>query len=162
MASVLTILSTFPPEAWDAIVPRYRGARLGARPELADRFDMSDRFGHVALNPQPLPPRERFLLAAADLGHEIGRLAVETDLTQGSGSGLLRELVDDWCLTGWPRRWPFPWPGPGPRPDEVDLVGGRLAGALVLASLGERMAGTDLGTAFTETSEKLAEVALRG
>jgi len=154
MASILTILSTFPPEAFDAIIP-HRHRRF-ARAGLTDRVDL------VSLNPQPLPPVERFLVASAELAHDIGRLAVETDLTNGGGSDLVRELVDDWCGTGWPRRWPFPWPGPGPRPDEVGLAGGRLAGAIVLASLGERMPGTDLGAAFSEASQKLAEVAQQG
>lgn len=118
----------------------------------------------MALNPQPLPPAELFLVASAELAHDIGRLAVETDLTHGGGVDLVRQLVDDWCGTGWPRRWPFPFPFPGPDPrrEDLDLAGGRLAGAVVLASLGQRMADSELGAAFTEGAERLAEVALQG
>lgn len=157
MASILTILGTFPPEAFDAIIP-HGHRRPGGRVSVTDHID------HVALNPQPLPPRERFLVASAELAHEIGRLAVETDLVRGGGSDLVRELVDDWCGTGWPRRWPFPWPGPvpGTRTHELDVAGGHLAGAVVLASLGDRMPGTDLGAAFLEAAQKLAEVAQQG
>ena len=42
------------------------------------------------------------------------------------------------------------------------MAGGHLAGAVVLASLGDRMPGTDLGAAFVEAAQKLAEVAQQG
>ena len=123
MASILTILGTFPPEAFDAIIP-HGHRRSGGRVSVTNRID------YVALNPQPLPPREGFLVASAELAHEIGRLAVETDLVRGGGSDLVRELVDDWCGTGWPRRWPFPWPGPvpGTRTHDLDPADGQPGG----------------------------------
>lgn len=160
MPSTLTILSSLPPEAFDALFPHgpRRARPGGGRLVLLDDLDL------VALNPQPLPPRERFLVASAELAHALGRLVVEKDLMVGGGADTLRELVDDWCGTGWPRRWPFPWPGPGPgpRPDEADLAGGRLAGALVMASLAGRMPDSELGTAFGEAAARLEEVATQG
>lgn len=155
---LLQIVARISPAVWDAVVPRHRLAEVGSRlpSQVPSRIDL------VSLNPQPLPPAERFLVASADLAHDIGRLAVETDLTHGGGTDLVRQLVDDWCGTGWPRRWPFPFPGPDPRGDAFDLAGGRLVGAVVLASLGQRMADSELGAAFTEGAERLAEVALQG
>ncbi len=157
---LLEILTRLSPEAWDAVVPKHRARGVTARDAVAGVTDTVDA---VSLNPQPLPPKEQFVVASANLAHDIGRIAVEKDLTGGGGAALVSEIVDDWCGTGWPRRWPFPFPFPGPDPrDGLDLAAGQLAGAVVLAGLGRRMPDADLGAAFTEGADRLAEAAMQG
>jgi hypothetical protein len=119
----------------------------------------------VALNPQPLPPIEAFQLAAAAMTQEFARLAIQSDIQGRSGAQIISDMVDDWCLTGWPRKWPIPIPGPvhpepGPRPNEAGLSPslaqtGRLVGALVLANLGSRLASSELSEAMLRGSERL-------
>jgi hypothetical protein len=158
--SFLTLLATFPPEAWDAVVPKhhYRADALGR----FRRFEAGGVLERVGLNPQPLPPKERFVVAAATMTHEVAGLAVDAGVTgTADAAAIVRDFVDDWCGTGWPRRWPWPWP-PEPEPDPREIAWGRFAGAVVLASLGARMPGTELGDAFAEGAERLGEVAVHG
>ena len=147
-AAFLTVLGRIPPEAWDAIVPH--GPRISIR-NLADL---------VALNPQPLPPRESYLVAAAEMAHSVAGLAVEADV-QGEQSRFVSEFIDDWCGTPWPKKWPSPWPGPkeGPFP-EPWIETGRVIGAIVFASVGSRLGEGELSTALLEGAERLAEASL--
>ena len=151
-AALLAALGRIPPEAWDAVV--------GQGPLLRSRFD------EVALNPQPLPPRDPFLTGAALIAHEVVGLAVRSDLRGEFSADLVHQIVDDWCGTPWPRKLPWPWPGPrpdeGPFPDPWRIDVGRAIGALVFASVGSRLADGDVRTALLEGAERLAEVAAHG
>lgn len=150
-ATLLSIVARINPAAWDAIIPHSHKIRV--RADLA------------ALNPQLLPPAETFLVAAAEMAHELVRMAVETEVGGGS-AGFVSEFIEDWCGTPWPRKWP--WPGAGPRPDEVtltelwDVRTARVAGAIVFASAGSRLSEGELGEAFAKGAERLAEVAVIG
>jgi hypothetical protein len=152
VVALLALLGWIPPEAWDAVV--------GQGPLLRYRGD------RVALNPQPLPPRDPFLSGAALMAHEVVGLAVESDLRGQFSADLVHQLVDDWCGTPWPRKWPWPWPGPrpdeGPSPDPWRIDAGRAIGALVFASAGSRLAEGDVRTALLEGAERLAEAATGG
>lgn len=75
----------------------------------------------AALNPQPLPPRERFVRAAGEALVARTEQIAEVDRAFGDGSeergiiivsGYINRLVDDWCGTGYRPRWPFPGPPP--------------------------------------------------
>jgi hypothetical protein len=147
--NLLSIIATIHPEIWDAIIPH--------GPRALDR---------AALNPQPLPPRETLLAGAADVAHEVVRLAVASE-AQGGSSAFVRETIDDWCGTPWPRKWPWPWPGPrpgteaeGPQPDPWDVRTARVVGAVVFASVASRLAGGDLQSAFADGADRLTEAAL--
>jgi hypothetical protein len=150
--ALLTVLGRIPPEAWDAIV--------GHGPLTRYRWD------RVALNPQPLPPRDPFFAEAALMAHEVVGLAVESDLRGEFSADVVYQLVDDWCGTPWPRKWPWPWPGPrpdegsSPEPWRVDV--GRAIGAVVFASAGSRLGEGDVRTALLEGAQRLADVAGRG
>jgi hypothetical protein len=112
-------------------------------------YDVIGGGGHsygdeVALNPQPLPPRAAFLIAAARAVVRRAELLQEVaDATTRDGSeqgiiivvGYVRRFSDDWCGNGFKIRWPFP----GPRPNWLGLV---LEGAdlLVIASEFEQAA----------------------
>ncbi len=115
----------------------------------------------AALNPQPLPPLESFQLAAAVMTHEFARLAIQADIHGRSGAQIISDMVDDWCLTGWPLKWPIPIPDPvPPRPNETILPPqltqhGRMVGALVLANIGSRLGSTELSEAMLHGAERL-------
>jgi len=108
---------------------------LGRHPELFDVIGGGHSFGdEVALNPQPLPPRFAFLIAAARAVIRRAELLQEiADATAQDGSqqgiiivgGYTSRFSDDWCGTGFKVKWPFP----GPRPhwlthelDGIDLM----------------------------------------
>jgi len=146
----LSIIARIHPEVWDVIINPFRGG---------------SRFDEVALNPQPLPPAESFLVSAAEMAHQIARIAIESEVAGLSSSGLVSELVDDWCATPWPRKIPFPWPGPrpdkGPLPEPWVVQTARMVGALVFASIGSRLADGDLAKTLLDGADRLNEVAIR-
>ena len=151
-SAFLTVIGRIPPEAWDAIVPH--GHRVSIR-NVADL---------VSLNPQPLPPRASYLVAAAEMAHSVAGLAVAADV-RGEQSRFVSEFIDDWCGTPWPKKWPWPWPGPHGAPDPEPWVEtGRAIGAIVFASVGARLGEGELSAALIEGAERLAEasVAQRG
>jgi hypothetical protein len=101
-------------------------------PELAGAIGRGHRFGEeVALNPQPLPPRYVFLIAAtqvvirrAELLHELAS-AVSPDGSSQSiiiVGGYTSRFTEDWCGTGFKLRWPFPGPRPHWFPNELDGI----------------------------------------
>jgi len=143
----LTVLVRINPAIFDAIFPRGPVIR-------------GDR---ATLNPQPLPPAEAVQVAAAELANELGRLALETEVRGGTADGFVTELIDDWCGTPWPRKWP--WPGPGPHPamglptEPFDVEAARAIGAVVFASIGSRLADGALAKAFSQGAERLAQAA---
>jgi len=153
--TLLSIIAHLRPEALDAFNPH--------------TFRTPHRGLLSALNPQPLPPEpppEGLPVAAAQMAHELARLAIEAEIQGGSSAGFVSEFIDDWCGTPWPRKFPWPWPGPrpdeGPQPDPWDIRAARAVGALVFTSIGARLGESDLGNAFSDGAEKLAEVAVAG
>jgi len=151
--TVLAHLGRIPPQAWDAIIPH--------GPRFRSRLDW------VALNPQPLPPDPppdvAIFIGAAEMAHDIVRVAVESEFRRQPATEQFRELIEDWCGTPWPRKWPWPWPGPrpdeGPHPDPWIINSARLVGAIVFASAGTRLGEGELSSALLEGAEKLAEAA---
>jgi hypothetical protein len=146
----LAIIARIHPAAWDVIIHRLR---------------VGSRYDDVALNPQPLPPAESFLVSAAEMAHQVTRIAIEFEFTGRSASEFISELVDEWCGTPWPRKFPFPWPGPrpneGPLPDPWVVQTGRMVGALVFASVGSRLADGELARSFLDGAERLNEAAIQ-
>jgi len=146
---LLTLIGQIRQQAWDAIIPH------GPRTRAAN-----DRLARVALNPQPLPPREAFLVGAGEMAAEIARLAIEADVRgEGGGARIVYETIDDWCGTPWPHKWPLPWPGPDPDPHPWDVALARVVGAVVFASIGSRLGEGELQSAFLEGAERLAVTA---
>ncbi len=147
---LLASIGRIPPQAWDAIIPMWTGA--------------NSRIDQVALNPQPLPPVEAFAVSAAAMAHTVARVALEDQVRGAESSAFLDEMIDDWCGTPWPRKFPWPWPGPrgdrGEGPDQQMIELGRISGAIVLASYGTRMAGSKLGEAMIAGAERLAEASV--
>lgn len=117
------------------------------------------RFDRVALNPQPLPPAEvgRLLFGVMARG-----IIVIGGRDEGARQAFLED-IDDWCGTGWPRRWPKPRRGPFPDPrvefelNPSELLGGALAAAELAAGYPEG----ELQDFFGKVAEQLTEAALR-
>jgi len=78
-----------------------------------------NRFGRSALNPQPLPPRLRFLRALTRV--IVARVEMLHDLAGGKDgeergiiivSGYVQRVTDELCPDTFRPRWPFPGPPP--------------------------------------------------
>ncbi len=143
-SQLLSIIGRIDPRAWDAIIPH--------GPVIRGPGDL------VALNPQPLPPRERLLVGAAVMAQDIGRIAVEQNVRGEKAAGFVSEFIDDWCGTPWPHKWPHP--GPRRELDADDVAAARVVGAMVFADLGARLADEELANALIEGADRLAEVAV--
>jgi|GEM_PF-1609696 hypothetical protein len=146
--SLLSIIGNINPQAWDYIVPQGPFPQEGRSASLAEQ---------VALNPQPLPPGEAFVIGAAEMAHSIARMAIESEIRGESSIAVVSGFVDDWCGTPWPHRWPRP--GPDPSPDPWLVQTGRVVGAIVFASVGSRLGDGELSKAFLDGAERLAEAA---
>jgi len=123
------------------------------------------RFSHVAaeLNPQPLPPRWRSFdpqpdPPAAALGYS--QLIAMATAAMAGGEGATKSFlmeIDDWCGTGWPRRWP---PPPPRRGEELDIVGLQLGAAFAASQLAAAYDGGEMQEAFGAAANQLADTAL--
>ena len=106
------------PEPWKVLLTSI----LAKHPEIYDAIDGGQSLGEeVALNPQPLPPRYAFFVAAARVlisRAELLQEIADATLREGTQQGIIivggftRRFTDDWCGNGFRLRWPFP----GPRP----------------------------------------------
>ncbi len=150
LVELLASIGRLPPQAWDAIIPQW----IGSHSHLSE----------VALNPQPLPPAEAFVVAAARMAHDVARLSIEAQVAGGTSPKFASALIDDWCGTYWPRYWPWPWPGPrpdeGPLPDPWLINQGRIVGSIVFASYGVRLGKGEMADVFLAGAERLAETAM--
>jgi hypothetical protein len=109
-----------PPGPWDPVI------RAGL-----ERVSFRSFGEEVALNPQPLPPRAAFLIAAARAVIERAELLQELSgalANDGSRQGIIivggytARYSDEWCATGFKLRWPLPGPRPHWFPHELDGI----------------------------------------
>lgn len=113
MASIWKFLAQvgkIPPEAFDAIFPQgpFGPVLTELRPESVAGRRLTPGSA-VGLNPQPLPPREAAVGAALVGGLLHGAIIIQGGRDDDPGRAFLEE-IDDWCGTGWPRKWPRPKP----------------------------------------------------
>jgi hypothetical protein len=157
------------PEPWS---PTLAGAGLlaaiGRRlPQIWDVIGSLNPADLVALNPQPLPPRERFVRAAGEAlaarAEQLAEVAGAVDGGEKRGiiivGGYVNRLVDDWCGNGFRPRWPFPGPPPWWFREEI---GGRdilvLGAALHQAS--REAFDPAVGRALDDGAARLVKVGL--
>jgi hypothetical protein len=116
----------------------------------------------AALNPQPLPPVDGGRPAVSYTAVGYGQLALMAASAIGHGEGGSRSFladIEDWCGTGWPRRWPWPPPKDLDRDDLVSLqLGAGLAAAHVAAGYEEG----EMREAFENAANQLFDAALGG
>ncbi|MBC9226500.1 hypothetical protein GL325_09220 [Aeromicrobium sp. 636] len=115
------------------------------------------RLSRVALNPQPLPPAEsgRLLLALMARG-----IIIVSGRDEGAQRAFLED-IEDWCGTGWPRRWPRPKPGTFPDPRQELDPSVLLGGALAAAELAASYPAGEMQDLFEKAADQLTEAALR-
>lgn len=119
--------------------------------------------GIAALNPQPLPPvdiGQRRGVSATAVGYgQLATMAVAA-IGQGErGAETFLADIEDWCGTGWPRRWPWP---PPKGVDRDDLVSLQLGAGVAAAQIA---AGYEAGTmreTFENAANQLFDAALGG
>ena len=153
------------PEPWRLIF----ASILARHPEIFDALGGGHSFGdEVALNPQPLPPRYAFLIAAAQTVIRRAELIQEiADATRNEGQqqgiiivgGYTSRFSDDWCGNGFRVKYPFP--GPRPAWFATELSGIDL---MVIATQFEQSAkqtfSQDLRQSLANASAKFAEAGL--
>lgn len=142
--NLLSMIAWLHPEIYDWVHPH--GPVIGVRR------------AEVALQPQPLPPRGSSAATAAVMTQRMISLAVDAEM-QGQSASFAMEIIDEWCGTPWPRRWPKPRDGFGPQPVPWAVLSGRITGALTLAAVGSRL-DSDLAATFTAGAQQLADAAL--
>jgi hypothetical protein len=168
-SKLMLILARMNPAMYDALFPHYPLIRetFGATKARSARTFTGDE---VMLQPQPLPPKDAFLVASAEVAQEISRAAIAAEVTGGSPASIVAEAMDGWCGTPvpWPWPWPWPWSGPwgglgggDPEPHpEWDFDASRLVGSLTLASVAARMQDGEARTALDQGAEQLLAAAL--
>lgn len=160
--ALLRIIARNHPELWELIHPHVPLVATGAR------FAVTDRLNAVALNPQPLPPREFLVAVTRSTARAIADIAIATDVTGQDAGRLLTEIVDDWCPTPptpkipWPKKWPFPWPPGEPYPIDprVATASIQAEAGLVFQVYAAGIADETLSTQFAKAGERLINTAL--
>ncbi|MFC7490439.1 MULTISPECIES: hypothetical protein [unclassified Knoellia] len=160
------------PTAHDAVrvIARARISSSSDRLEYLAHFDdriwelagggprgLRDRISPVALNPQPLPP--------VDAGRLLLQVMARGIIVIGGRDGDAREAfmadIEDWCGTGWPRRWPQPSP---PARDahlrEQAIPETLLGGALAAAELSASYREGEMQDFFAKVADQLTDAAL--
>ena len=94
----------------------------------------------------------------AEMAREVVRLAVASEAQGGSSSAFVSEIIEDWCGTPWPRKWPWPGARPdteaeGPSPEPWGVQTARVIGAVIFASAASRLSSGDLRTAFADGAD---------
>lgn len=142
----LAKIGAIPPQAWDAIVPQ---GPLRVTP-LVQRHG-----AEASLNPQPLPPVEVQVGAL-----QLQNLLVSSIIIVGGrgGVGAFLEDIDDWCGTGWPRKWPRPT-SPGGWDESLVLAGAALAAAGLADQYDH---APEMQEALGQAAERLAEQSVEG
>jgi hypothetical protein len=162
LVRLLAVLGKINPAVYDAIFPH---GPVGPHGIAVRRFSLG---AEVALNPQPLPPKEALLVASAEVAHDIASAAISAQAAGTDGAGrLVAQVIDEWCGTRprplpipWPNPWPFPWPPePEPHPD-WDIGASRVVGALTLAAVASRMQDGEARDALAKGAEQLLDAGL--
>lgn len=104
---LLGAVGRIPAEAWDAVFPQ--GPELVATETSLSTYGAVGRRhrDEVSLNPQPLPPHEAAVGAVLVGSLLRSAIIVVSGREETPGRRFLAE-IDDWCGTGWPRKWPRP------------------------------------------------------
>jgi len=133
-------------------------------PEIWDVIG-GDPLAHVALNPQPLPPKSAFLAAVVqEFTERMTNVSELADLIPRPGGeagiiivgGHVAKFVDEICGNGMRMKWPFPWPAPpwftvqlnGP---DLIVMGTQFQQCAVIAM------DRDLGRTFADAAHALLE-----
>lgn len=160
--SLLRILARFDPRLWEVVHPHLPVLRAWTPTGVG----VADE---VALNPQPLPPKELLRLETVHAARAVAEATIAARLAGRDSHEVLQEVGDDWCPTRprtipWPRYWPHPWPPSDPYPiaDEIDRLAQAVQAqaASVFRSYAAGVADEQLAESFDQLAERLEESAL--
>jgi hypothetical protein len=159
--SFVRLLARLDPRLEDALHPHL--------PLVRDAIGSGVRFGdEVALNPQPLPPREILRLSTVQTARSAAEAAIAARLAGRDPGEVLDQVAEDWCGTPhgripWPRHWPHPWPpgDPSPFTEEIDSVAQstQAHAALVFGTYAAGTADEELAARFRRLADRLEEAA---
>lgn len=121
--NLIAVIGRLHPASYDLIFPHGPVVDAVHAARHSHGHGYRDDHGYVALNPQPLPPRQIFagFETGAAVGHEVVRAA---GVARAFGIELRFDVVDI-CPPPkpWPPLpWPFPWP-PRTYPWRTDELG---------------------------------------
>ncbi|HEY3337056.1 MAG TPA: hypothetical protein VGK18_01020 [Propionicimonas sp.] len=132
-----------------------KAADVIPRGPLRSEFVAVSHGAEAALNPQPLPP------AGVVVGARLMNKITAAALASGRGfGGQFMDDLDDWCGTGWPRRWPKGGPVLGPQPDPWFTREALLGGMLAAAEISAHYDDPEVIGAFDKAIEMLGEAAV--
>ncbi|TJZ57414.1 hypothetical protein FCH28_08335 [Streptomyces piniterrae] len=163
-ARIMRMLARLHPELWDLFHPHGPVLTTGAA-----QIRSLDGGSEVALNPQPLPPRELLRFAIRRTTHGVAEATIGAHQSGRDIREIVQEIGDDWCPTPphrtipWPKRWPAPWPPGEPSPVDPELATPAVQAAAGLAFQGyaDGIADEKLCAAFGELADRLFEAAFR-
>ncbi|MER6450573.1 hypothetical protein DEJ51_21040 [Streptomyces venezuelae] len=168
-ARIVRLAARVRPEMWDAINPH--GPVFAAGVAGVAGVRSLDGGSAVALNPQPLPPREQLRIAVLQTVKGVAETAIGAHQGGRDAREILQAVGDDMCPTPphvkipWPKNWPGPWP-PG-EPFPIDLVGPQYVTPAVQAVAGlafqgyaDNIADGKLSAVFGELADRLFGAAL--
>ncbi|GEN80525.1 hypothetical protein AFE02nite_22590 [Actinotalea fermentans] len=153
MVKLLRILARHDPILWEAIAPHV------------------PKVGWVASSQDPIPPKlhpERVLQLEV---RETVRAVAEAALGAAASGQLdaaqrmVQDVDDDWCGTGWPRRWPRPGPRAEQFLTESPEVGWQVvqaAAALAFGAYAAAVEEKEVAAMFGAAADQLAKTALAG
>jgi hypothetical protein len=161
-STLLRLLAQLDPRLWELVHPNV--------PVLHDAVYGGRRRGdEVALNPQPLPPRELLRLETVAAARAVAGAVIAAQYAGRDPREVLQEVGEDWCPTRpgvipWPRHWPHPWPPGEPYPiaEDIDRMAQAVQAqaAVVFASFAAGVADERLAESFGELADRLEEAAL--
>lgn len=139
-ARIARLLGHLNPAAWDWIIPHSLDVNVGSLvsgplpdPWRTARQGLIGRLDQVALNPQPLPPKDLYALALADamLARVVSLSQLGRILGGEAGANMQKAAVaavadfEEICPR-WPH-WPKHWPPPPPPPwEEGEMAASQL------------------------------------
>jgi len=174
-ARIARLIGHLNPAAWDWIVPHSLDVDIGSlvggpqpEPWGMARGGVSSRLDQVALNPQPLPPKDLYALALSDatVARVVSLARVGRMLGGEAGANMQRAAVSavadfEEICPRWPR-WPKHWPPPPPPPwQEEEMAASQLflAGSrLVLAA--EVVEDATVQKALDDAGSKLMDMGI--
>jgi hypothetical protein len=156
-----------PANSWEEFILSILAQRFPAINDVP-RGGGGNIFERVALNPQPLPPRQAFLKSLTQTIVERTELLQEMAAAFSDGSeergiiivsGYLSRFLDEFCGTGYKLRFPHPGPRPTWFPDQLDA-----SDLVVMAAYFQQAAKETfyraLGEQLSQTSTKLLQAGI--
>lgn len=170
---VLELLARLDPRWWDVpppVPPHPIHVPVPVPPnpirDLIAGIAFADR-DEVALNPQPLPPRDGLYRAVRDTSAAVAEATIAASMAGRKPAEILKDVGDDLCppprKIPWPKKWPVPTQLQQQRPEDLARLAPAVqaTAALVFQTYADRTADKALSTAFAALADRLVDTALK-